>query len=215
MLAAYPDQAYANNFSSTDPGFFNTPGVLYEDASIFASGGDHIELGDVDHMLDAPNYLNENLLMPASLQQAMVNYYNFLTAYEDLLRNGETPSSNVIDLPSGPATSTNGSPGTVWTFVRSTTGTDVLQFINLLNLSSSDWMDTNANQPAPTVQTNVEVKYYYSSSTAPSSVYVASPDTSGGVAQSLSFTTGSDSGGNYVEFTLPSLDYWDMAWIDY
>jgi dextranase len=97
VLAAYPDQSYANSYSSTDPGFFNTPGVLYEDATIFASGGDHIELGDVDHMLDAPNYLNGNLYMTASLQQSMVNYYNFLTAYEDLLRGGETPNSNVIE----------------------------------------------------------------------------------------------------------------------
>ena len=215
VLAAYPDQAYANNYSTTDSGFFNTPGVLYEDASIFASGGDHIELGDVDHMLDAPNYLNENLFMPATLQKAMVNYYNFLTAYEDLLRDGETANSNTIELPGGPPTSTNGAAGTVWTFAKSTTGTDVLQFINLLNLTSTDWMDTNANQPAPTVQNNVEVKYYYSSSAAPSSVYVASPDVNGGAAQSLPFATGTDSGGNYVTFTLPSLDYWDMAWVNY
>jgi GH15 family glucan-1,4-alpha-glucosidase len=215
VLAAYPDQDYANNYSSTDPGFLNTPGVLYEDATIFASGGSHIELGDVDHMLDAPNYLNENLFMPSALQQAMVNYYNFLTAYEDLLRSGETPNSNVIDLPGGPSTSTDGTAGTVWTFASSTTGTDVLQFINLLSLSNTDWMDTDADQPAPTVQSNLEVKYYYTSSVAPVSVYVASPDVDGGVAQSLSFTAGSDSGGKYVTFTLPSLDYWDMAWVNY
>jgi dextranase len=145
----------------------------------------------------------------------MVNYYNFLTAYEDLLRNGETPNSNVIDLPGGPTTSTNGSAGTVWTFARSASATDVLQFINMLNLTSDDWMDTDANQPAPTVHSNVAVKYYYTSSVAPASVYVASPDVNGGAAQSLSFTTGTDSGGKYVTFTLPSLDYWDMAWVNY
>jgi GH15 family glucan-1,4-alpha-glucosidase len=215
VLAAYPDQAYADNYTSSDPSFFNTPGVLYEDATIFASGGDHIELGDVDHMLSEPDYVSQGLYMPASLQRAMVNYYNFLAAYEDLLRNGETPNSNVIDLPGGPATSTNGAAGTVWTFAKSITGTDVLQFINLLNLTNVDWMDTNANQPAPTPQANLQVKYYYTSSTAPTSVYVASPDANGGVAQSLPFTTGSDSGGNYVTFTLPSLDYWDMAWVNY
>jgi GH15 family glucan-1,4-alpha-glucosidase len=215
VLAAYPDQNYANSYSSTDPGFLNTPGVLYEDATIFASGGDHIELGDVDHMLDAPNYLNGNLLMSSGLQQSMVSYYNFITAYENLLRDGLSVSSNAISLPGGPSTSTNASPGTVWTFARSKSGTDVLHFINMLNLSSSDWMDTNATQPAPTVKTNVAVKYYYTSGTAPSSVHVASPDINGGAAQSLSFSTGSDGGGNYVTFTLPSLDYWDMAWVNY
>jgi GH15 family glucan-1,4-alpha-glucosidase len=215
VLAAYPDQAYGDDYTNSDPAFFNTPGVLYEDATIFASGGDHIELGDVDHMLAEPDYVSDSLYMPAALQQAMVNYYNFLTAYEDLLRNGETPNSNVIDLPGGPSTSTNGSAGTVWTFASSTSGIDVLQFINMLNLTSDDWMDTNANQPAPTVQDNVSVKYYYTSSVAPVSVYVASPDVNGGAAESLSFSTGTDSGGKYVTFTLPSLDYWDMAWVNY
>jgi dextranase len=215
VLAAYPDQAYSDGHSASDPAFFNTPGVLYEDATIFASGGDHIELGDVDHMLAEPNYVSDSLYMPAALQQAMVNYYNFLTAYEDLLRNGETPNSHAIDLPGGPSTSTNGSAGTVWTFASSTSGTDVLQFINFLDLTSDDWMDTDADQPAPIVQHDVEVKYFYTSSVAPVSVYVASPDVNGGAAQSLSFTTGTHGGGKYVTFTLPSLDYWDMAWVNY
>ncbi|HTW06250.1 MAG TPA: glycoside hydrolase family 66 protein [Acidimicrobiales bacterium] len=61
----------------------------------------------------------------------------------------------------------------------------------------------------------MQVKYYYTSSVAPASVYVASPDVNGGAAQSVSFSTGSDSGGKYVTFTLPSLDYWDMAWVNY
>lgn len=213
VLAAYPDQSYANSFSNAAPGFLNTAGVLYEDSTIWASGGSHIELGDVDHMLDAPSYLNQNLLMQAPLQQAEYNYYNFGTAYENLLRDGLTDSANVISLPNGPSTSTNGSAGTVWTFARSKSGTDVLHFINLLNLSNTDWMDTNANQPAPTTQTNVLVKYYYGSG-SPSAVNFASPDVNGGVAQSLSYTTGSDGGGNYVQFTLPSLSYWDMVWIN-
>jgi GH15 family glucan-1,4-alpha-glucosidase len=213
VLAAYPDQDYANGFSNSTPGYLDTAGVLYEDATIWASGASHIELGDVDHMLDQPNYLNNNLLMQAPLQQAEFNYYNFGTAYENLLRDGLTDSSNTISLPSGPSTSTNGSAGTVWTFARSKSGTDVLHFINLLNTSSTDWMDTNATKSAPTVQTNVVVKYYYGTG-SPSAVNFASPDVNGGIAQSLSFTTGSDGSGNYVQFTLPSLNYWDMVWVN-
>jgi len=38
-------------------------------------------------------------------------------------------------------------------------------------------------------QDNVSVKYYYTSSVAPVSVYTASPDVNGGIAQSLSFST--------------------------
>jgi GH15 family glucan-1,4-alpha-glucosidase len=215
VLAAYPDENKGDSYTASDPSFFNTPGVLYDDATIFASGADHIELGDVDHLLSEPDYVSAGLLMSAGLQQSMVSYYNFLTAYENLLRDGLTDNSNVIDLTGGLSTSTNGTPGTVWTFARSKTGTDVLHFINMLNLSSSAWMDTNGTQPAPTVKTNVAVKYYYTSSTNPSSVYVASPDINGGTAQSLTFSTGTDGGGKYVTFTLPSLDYWDMAWVNF
>jgi hypothetical protein len=48
--------------------------------------GDHIELGDIDHMLAEPDYVPDSLNMPAALQRAMVSDHNFLTAYEDLLR---------------------------------------------------------------------------------------------------------------------------------
>jgi dextranase len=214
VIAAYLDQAYSQNYSDTSPSFFSDPGVLLADAAIFASGGDHIEFGDIDHLLDQPDYTNEHLLMDSSLMTQLRHYYDFLVAYENLLRDGETPSSNQIMLSGEPESST-GTAGTIWDFASSKSGTDVLNFINLLNNSSSDWMDTNASYPAPTEQSNVQVKYYYTSSTAPASVQVASPDVNGGAAQNLPFTTGSDSGGNYVTFTLPSLDYWDLAWVTY
>jgi dextranase len=63
--------------SSVAPGFFSDPGVLLADASIFASGGAHIELGDGDYMLDHPYFPNQYLLMRSSLQQAVRNYYDF------------------------------------------------------------------------------------------------------------------------------------------
>ena len=36
---------------------------------------------------------------------------------------------------------------------KAKTGTDVIQLINLLNSTSTSWMDTNANQAAPPVKT--------------------------------------------------------------
>jgi len=126
---------YANSYSSTDPGFFNTPGVLYEDATIFASGGDHIELGDVTHARRA-ELPERQLVHDRFVAQSMVNYYNFLTAYEDLLR-AERPELERNRPPRSPTTSTNGSAGRL-TFASSASGTDVVQFINMLNLTSND-----------------------------------------------------------------------------
>jgi hypothetical protein len=44
-------------------------------------------------------------------------------------------------------------------------------------------------------------------------VYWATPDSRTGRMTALSFTTGSNSNGNYVQFTLPSLAYWDMVYL--
>lgn len=165
----------------------------------------------INNLIYRLSYVSDH--MQAPLQKGMVNDYNFLTAYENLLRDGLSDNGNVISLPGGPTTSTTGAPGSVWTFARSKSGTDVIHLINMLNLTSSDWMDTNANKVAPTIQPNVVTKYYYGTGT-PTSVLLASPDINGGATQSLAFTTGSDAGGAYVQFTVPSLNYWDMVWVN-
>jgi dextranase len=59
--------------------------------------------------------------------------------------------------------------------------------------------------------TNLTVKYYAIKTVK--SVTFASPDVNGGRSMSLPFTTGSDSGGSYVTFTIPSLLYWDMVYM--
>lgn len=85
----------------------------------------------------------------------------------------------------------------------------MLNLINLIGETNIDWQDVDGTYPVPTAQTNFTTKYYYGS-TVPSSVQVSSPDINNGTAQSLSFTQSSDGGGNYVQFTVPSLAYWDM-----
>lgn len=212
ILAAYLDSNYANQFSSSNPGYFSAPGVLLADATIDAAGGDHIELGDnTGDMLDGPYYPNHNLVMSSSLQKQVYDYNTFMVAYENLLRGGLQNTSNQVVL-NGIATSNNASPNTVWEFTKSGNGYDVIQLINLLGESSNQWQDLNANYPAPTAQSNVSVKYYYGTGTV-NSIDWASPDYQNGKSYALNFTTGSDSGGNYVQFTVPSLQYWDMIYM--
>ena len=81
VLAAYMDSDLTSS-----KGFFNTPGVLLTDAVIFAFGGAHIELGE--HMLSQPYFPNNNLQIKGDLRDAMTKYYDFLVAYENLLRDG-------------------------------------------------------------------------------------------------------------------------------
>jgi dextranase len=76
--------AYMNYDLASGQGFFNTPGVLLTNAVILSFGGSHLELGE--HMLGKEYFPNNNLQMRGDLRDAMVAYYDFQTAYQNLLR---------------------------------------------------------------------------------------------------------------------------------
>jgi len=89
----------------------------------------------------------------------------------------------------------------------------VLQLLNLLSATTDSWRDDNADMPAADVRHNVTVKYYYGTGTV-GDVKVASPDLKQGEFQTLSHTSGSDGGGAYIQFTVPTLEYWDMITVE-
>lgn len=211
VFPLYMDYSYQNNFTDSSPGYFNTPGILLADAGFFAMGAQHLELGDDLKMLDHEYFPNHHLIMTDDLKTRLLKYYDFAVAYENLLRDGLANTSNAVSL-NGIASSTVSDGNKVWTFTKSGGGYDVIHLVNQLGITDTDIRDTNANKPAPTTQTNVSVKYYYGSGTI-GSVNFASPDYENGKTYSLSYTTGSDSGGNYVQFTAPTLQYWDMIYI--
>ena len=211
VLAAYLDSNYANGFSNQNQGVFNSPGVLLADATIFASGGDHIEIGDNLQMLDAPYFPNHNLAMSQRLKSRLLSYYNFMVAYENLLRGGMKTATNAVQL-NKIRTSTDASPRTVWEFSKVNSHYDVLQLINLVGEGSNFWQDEDAIQPAPKTLHRIAVKYYVGDEKI-QSVFLASPDGSSDASTGLKFARGHDAKGNYISFTLPSLAYWDMVYM--
>ncbi len=214
VFPAYMNYNYSKNFSESSPGFFNEPGIRLADATIFAAGGSHVELGDGDKMLSHEYFPNINLRMSNSLKSAMANYYNFLVAYENLLRDGTSNNTTQVNV-SNVATSTNGGAGTVWVLPKKRAGYDIVHLINLENNTSNEWRDTNGNYPAPDVFTNLPVKMYHRGTlNTGAKLFYATPDDQFGKATQLSYTKGSDSGGNYVTFTVPRLHYWDMIWLE-
>ena len=201
VLAAYMDRGKTS-------GSFNPPGVLLCDAAIFASGGTHIELGDGGHMLCSEYFPNQTLTLSADLANTLTNYYNFILSYQPWLYGGLTNSANAISM--SIASANNATAKKVWAFAKAGNGKHMLNLINLIGENSINWRDNTGTYPAPTAQTNFNVKYYYGSTT-PNSVQLASPDTNGGAATALNFSLGVDASGNFVSFTVPSLNYWDMV----
>ena len=180
--------AYMN--TSLTSGYFNEASVRLADAAMFACGGSHLELGDGDKMLCGPYFPSDtSVLMTASLTTAMHTYYDFLVGYENLLR-GDTVSAGNVGTIAGVNTSTNGAAGTVWLISRKTFGANILHLVNLLNNPNTGWRDENGTCPAPTLQNNLAVKFYYTGSLNGGRLWYASPDANNGSAAQLSYTTG-------------------------
>ncbi|HLF27493.1 MAG TPA: glycoside hydrolase family 66 protein [Anaerolineae bacterium] len=200
------------NLDSLTLGTFDEDSVRLANAAFAASGATHIEMGEGDQMLGHPYFPNSSKQMRNSLKTAMKDTYDFITAYENLLFDpgigyGDS-GAQWINI-TGETLSGDGSGGTIWTMSKRDASYDLVHLINLVG-NDNDWRD-EAN--TPTTKNNLAVKYYIGPDASVSGVYVASPDIDHGATNSLSYSTGTDSTGRYVSFTVPSLKYWDMVYI--
>lgn len=203
--------AYMNYGSADSKGEFNENSVRLCDAAIFAAGGDHIELGDTG-MLCKEYFPNKNLTMTDSLKASMRSYYDFITAYENLLRDNVSEKNNKIQL-QDIKTSNNGKADTVWTYAKGKEGYDVIHMINLLGYKWAGWRDDGANYDPPEFKENIKLKYYIKDD-AIKGVYLASPDLMGGKSEKLKYSVKEENGERYLEIYIPELQYWDMVYIE-
>ncbi len=199
--------AYMNYMFSNHEGEFNTPGILLANSVIFASGGSHLELGE--HMLSKEYFPHENLKMSPSLQSSLMHYYDFLVAYENLLRDNlqEVPvsihSSDWVHFSSQPE------QGKIWSFAKQKENQKVIHFINFFDATTLEWRDTNASQAEPQDREPLTVQIEEKRNIK--KVWLASPDKQNSIPISLDFKQENKA----VTFTLPSLKYWDMAVMEY
>ncbi len=201
--------AYVNYDLGEHKGSFNTPSVLMTDAVIFAFGGSHLELGE--HMLCKEYFPNNNLSMKEDLKRNLICYYDFLVAYQNLLRDkGEFSVPNLsctdgkISLSPWPA-----SCGSVAWFSKQAGTRQVIHLLNFTNSTTMNWRDNKGLQAAPSDIKNATLAF--SAEKTVKSIWIASPDLAGGSSVSLSFTQTDDK----VRFIVPYLKYWDMIVVEY
>ena len=206
VFAAYMNYDKAFEGGSGDK-LMNTPGVLLTDAVMFALGGAHIEMGD--HMLCREYFPAAPLAMTDELRQAMIHYYDFLTAYQNLLRGISTKaaSSVKVQTTSGSVAINAWPPraNSVVTFSKNVGPQQVVHVLNFLGTSDLSWRDVNGTRPEPPLTEYLPL--VVTTNRPINKVWVASPDDCGGVPQELAFTQQNGK----VSFTLPSLKYWTMV----
>lgn len=196
--------AYMNYGLQNTQGPFNEPGILLTDATMFAVGGAHIEMGD--HMLCSEYFPNSNRQLTGTLMASLTSYYDFLTAYEHLLRGGGAV---------GPANVSSGRQdvavnawppvmGSVATYARQKGNCKVIQLLNYRQADQLSWRDLNGTMPEPQEITQLPLRIAASDITR---VWVASPDNLGGAPQEIAF----EKDGDYICCTVPRLKYWTMV----
>ncbi|MCE5343529.1 MAG: glycoside hydrolase family 66 protein [Eubacteriales bacterium] len=189
---------------------FNAPAVRLLDAVVFASGGARIELGNGNGMLSDEYFpADSHKRMDETLRNDVIRLYDFAVAYENLLRDGQTPLQHEVTVEGYPV-SADGHANTVWCFAMADNRYEVFHFINLTG-TDSGWRDEEQTKPAPTLLANLQVKLYTNYPAA--AVCLVSPDSEDPSVHELPFTTGEDDRGVYIAFAMPSLAYWNMIFL--
>lgn len=199
--------AYLNSW--TNGNTFNTPGVLLTDACMFAIGSAHLELGTGGNMLTTLYFPNDSRKMSTELFNAITEYYDFNTAYENLLfeTSGELTTdffSTTHKLAPWSSTTPPQAKRIGVYAVKSADGKYVYHLLNFLNVERLEWRDTTGAQPEPVEQTSIVMCIDCNHKV--SRAWVASPDYLGGVPIDLKFTQE----GRTLSLTVPNLKYWTM-----
>lgn len=199
VLAAYM------NYDSSE-GSFNTPSVLLADAVIFAFGGSHLELGE--HMLSREYFPYNNLYMEDGLKSSLMEYYDFMVAYQNLLRDGGI--FNIPQVISGDISINNWPPitGNASVIGKQLDGKSVIQLLNFDGVSTLSWRDNNKIQTKPKTFESFHLSIKVNGPV--SRVWFASPDFKGGASQELEFKRNDGS----IDITVPYLEYWSMIVIE-
>ncbi len=159
-----------------------------------------------EHMLCKEYFPNSNLGMSEELQEAMVAYYDFLVAYQNLLRDGGSLNEVTVTSADGKLNFAPWAPslGNVVTLGRKVGTRQVVHLLNFSQANSLSWRDLNGTMPEPQLVESVAVDM--TTADPVERVWLASPDIDGGAVRELPFENTAIG----VRITIPSIKYWDM-----
>lgn len=175
------------------------PSVLLADATIFANGGYHLELGEGDGILADPYFPKYKRPSPA-LAEHLRRYYDVSVRYQDLLYASDLerwePEVTVGESRILPGGYFNG----VWPVGRRNDQYHVLSMINLNGLEDARWAGARTEGPTLLEKQAVTVTM----EKGPKAAYLIDPDGPDQSPVPVPFTYAD----GQVRFTLDRLHYW-------
>ena len=208
--------------------------TLLVDATVAAAGGYHMSIAALANanaalnVLQSAYYPTQYLSVAKDTIRKLYNYQQFITAYENLLRDeGVINSTQSVstknaagEILSKDALGVTGDQ--VWTFAKSGKGFSTVQMINMMGINAG-WHNEEgyADNKTPDAQENLTVRLSLSGKTAQEAakiadqVYVTSPDdwaTSSMKKAQASLET-DENGQPVLVISVPKLTLWNMLYI--
>ncbi|AIQ39885.1 hypothetical protein R50912_07460 [Paenibacillus sp. FSL R5-0912] len=194
-------------------------GALLTMASIFASGGYHLLLGEDHGMLTMPYYPDYAVMRPEFAVEVR-RYYDFIVRFGTLIHDTQledvsytyTAGVNTeITFEGKVPFAPNGDINSVWTIIKRMPGYQILQLINLAGLEDDYWEHGKKQRPEP--QTGVVCNLLIEQPLE--CIYTASPDDLNQEVCFLDYEIVPHGQGLAARFTLPSLKIWSMIVVKY
>ncbi|WP_162463250.1 glycoside hydrolase family 66 protein [Paenibacillus psychroresistens] len=189
-------------------------------ATIFASGGYHLLLGEQENVL-TEGYYPKYGFVSDRFKQTLTFYYDFIVMYRHLLYDFQLEDIS-LTFSGGINTeisfhkddiifSPNQHVNSVWTIVKEKPGYLILHAINLIGLDNDVWHQGKKQAPAYLDKIEVTIEMLEEIE----GVYWATPDGNSIQAKALDYNwvTRDDYNGRYIRFVLPELSYWSMVYV--
>ncbi|MEK4517871.1 glycoside hydrolase family 66 protein [Paenibacillus sp. FSL H8-0122] len=190
-------------------------GALLTMASIFASGGYHLLLGEDHGMLTMPYYPDYAVMRPEFAIEVR-RYYDFIVRFGVLIHDAQledvsytyTAGVNTeITFEGNVPFAPNGDIDSVWTIIKRKPGYQIVQLINLAGLEDDYW--EHGKKQRPEAQNDVVCTLLIEQPIE--CIYTASPDNQAQEVIVLDYEVVPHGQGLAARFTLPSMRIWSMV----
>ena len=188
-------------------------------ATIFASGGFHLMLGEKNGILDDPYYPKYAIIKDNIFVEKLRNYYDFIVKFEELLFDFDIFDSTMVNtggingeyVITGVKTSPKAKEDCVWSLVKEKPGYKIINLINFIGIEDMNW--NNSKKKLPNCVQNIDVSILTCYDIK--SVYVVSPDYNNGMPVKLHFKYVIENQERRVKFNIPKLLVWDLIYLEY
>lgn len=218
ILSAYLPSFYPP--AGNDPEWAENGAVLTM-ATIFASGGYHLLLGEERGMLTKPYYPDYAEMRQTFALEAR-RYYDFIVRFGTLLHHpaledvsytytGGVNTEISFQGKNAAVFAPNGEAGSVWTIVKRMPGYMIVHLINLAGLEDDYWEHGKRQRPEPQggIVCTVLLEHPVER------IYTASPDEDDGGVRDPEYAIAGHEQGLAAQIALPRLKVWTMLVVKY